>query len=342
MNKDDKNATLKSAIDDLLDPSALDTVLNSAYTSELDSTLHSPRTTLLHVRFNEDQPQIAGLARFLWKQCVNYALSRKRRLAFKKALLEASPADISASADIVRVVREVFIDFNKKYPSRASEVGEVLAYCIAVHHLAASQIAAKMSLKTSSNMPVHGLDGIHATFNNGQLSVYFLESKLSKTANDGAREYAESVSTFIKNEKQYLREYELIGDLSNLDSLEGEARAIALEHFDVVGKPEIQRRERYVGVICYSESKHFANKIAVSDGPIDIHQHHFAQLYSNEGKHHHAAAVKHLSAFGADPNKCIVYFVAVPDVNVLREFFYEELGIGDAISKQQLNDKKKK
>jgi Cap4 SAVED domain len=121
---------------------------------------------------------------------VNYALSRRRREAFQKALKDKT-ADVSIATDIVRAVRSVFIEFQKDYPGRASEVGEVLAYCIAVDHLKATS---KMSLKTSGNMPVHGLDGIHALFEKHALTIYFLESKLAKTANDGAREYAESLS----------------------------------------------------------------------------------------------------------------------------------------------------
>jgi hypothetical protein len=62
-------------------------------------------------------------------------------------------------ARVNQAVRDVFINFNEKHPSRASEVGEVLAYCVTQHYLSAAQVAAKMALKTSSNMPVHGLAG---------------------------------------------------------------------------------------------------------------------------------------------------------------------------------------
>ncbi|MDP1978336.1 DUF1837 domain-containing protein [Undibacterium sp.] len=341
MSVEDQNKKLEHSLAELLDKVALNTVVNCAYSSKIDDASLLPPTTLLYVRFNEDMPQVHSLARFLWKQCVNYALSRKRRIEFQKTIQNAAPGDISATTEIVRVVRDVFVDFNKKYPSRASEVGEVLAYCVAVHHLQAAQVAAKMSLKTSTNMPIHGLDGIHATFDSGQLSIYFLESKLSQTANAGVREFAESVAGFSKNEKQYLREYELVGDLGNLDVLEGEVRKLALDHFDVIGKPEIQRRERYVGVICYSEKKHFSNVIPVSDGPTDIHEKHFSGIYGNEGRHHYDATLKHLKDHGANPNKCIVFFVAVPSVDKLREAFYSEMGISEISHAQKPEGKKK-
>lgn len=317
---------LKEALQTLLDPSALDNVLVCLCPIDSATSAAHPRTALLHVRFNEDKPNIEAMARYLWKQALNYALSRRRRLAFQKAISEADPADVSCANDIVTAARSVFIDFRKKYPSRASEVGEILAYCITIHHLKAAQIAAKMSLKTSSNMPVHGLDGIHAAFQNDALTVYFLESKLSKSANDGASEFAKSTAAFLKNEKQYLREYELICDLSNLDTLTGEAREIALQYFDVINNPQISRRERSVGVICYSEGD-FEKNIPVSDGPIDAHEKHFQGLYEKKLNHHQSAALKHITENEADPNKCTLYFVAVPDVIDLREKFYDAMGI---------------
>ena len=329
MGSEEQQELLMRAINQLLDTVPLDGVVACPAPIDFGANAASPRTALLHVRFNEDKPQVNAMARFLWAQAVKYALSRRRRLEFEKALI----GDITVAAQIVRVVREVFIEFRTNNPSRASEVGEVLAYCVAVHHLKAAQLAAKMSLKTSPNMPVHGLDGIHAVFESGALTLFFLESKLSKSANDGAREYAESVAGFLKDEKQYLREYELVGDLGNLNALEGEAREVMLKHLDVVGSPDIPRRERYVGVICYSEKKHFADKIPVGNGAMDVHEKHFASNYAKEITHHQKAAQKHVKAFGGDPNKCFVFFVAVPDIDDLREKFYEEMGISSPIAK---------
>ncbi|MGN9432122.1 HamA C-terminal domain-containing protein [Pseudomonas syringae] len=326
MKNIEKSELLKAAMLELLEESALDKVVNCAVPANHTPDATHPRTTLLHVKFSEDKPQVDRMAGFLWGQCVNYALSRRRRLAFKQKLLDSTGADLSEIPNLVDVVKNVFIKFRKEYPSRASEVGEVLAYCVATQHLKAAQMAAKVSLKTSSNMPVHGLDGIHASVENGVLTIYFLESKLSGSANSGAKEYAESIAGFLNDEKQYLHEYSLVGDLGNLDTLEGEARTLALAHFDVMGNPEIQRRERSVALICYSEKKHFKNSIPIADGSPDIHEKHFSENYAKDLDHHQTAASKHLKNNGVDPRKCQVFFVAVPDVNKLREKFYEAMG----------------
>jgi len=321
--------SIQEIIDRLLDKSPIDRFVECCVPHSANDEGVYPKTSLLYVRFSEDRPLITELAKFLWAQAVNYALPRRRRLAFQEALA-AGEADLSAAAELISVVKNSFIEFKQKNPSRASEVGEILAYCIAVHHLKAAQVAAKMSLKTSSNMPVHGLDGIHAVFENEALTIYFLESKLARSANDGVSDFAESAAGFMKNEKQYFREYELVGDLGNLDVLVGEERELALQYFDVVNNPQAHKRERWVGVICYSEKKHFSNKLSVTDGPVTAHEKHFVANYASEFAHHQSSALTHILKHGADARKSLVFFVAVPDVDELREKFYKEMGLPDA------------
>lgn len=289
-----------------------------------DDGKSGPRTGMLHPRFREDVPLIDDLARVLTDQCVYYALPRRKRLE----LHEQIKKDISKIARTMALVRDVFVDFNARYPERASEVGEVLAYCIAQTHLSAAQVASKMALKTSANMPVHGLDGVHAIFDDGVLTVFFLEAKLAGSARVGTTRYAKSAAEFLSNKKQYHREYQLIGDLGHFDSLEGPARQAALDYFDIWNKPTAHaRRERYVGVICHSEPKHFANKLPVEDRAVDVHEKHFGQLYAADRDGHRDFANKAIIKAGGNPAKAILYFVAVPDIKELRKAFYQAIGL---------------
>lgn len=319
----DTGTGLKEALATLRNPLSLDNVLACAVAHDAPSEGEGPRTGLLHIRFSEDKPKIEACGEFLWHQCMYYALPRKRRLEYEAAIA----TDFSIVGRVHQAVRDVFITFNADYPSRASELGEVLAYCVTQQHLTAAQVAAKMALKTSANMPVHGLDGIHAAFENGAMTLYFLESKLAGSANSGVKDYASSAAGFLANRQQYLREYQLVSDLGHLDSLVGRAREEALEFFDIVGKPNLPRRERFVGVICYSEDRLFKDTIPISDGPVTAHEEHFAQLFKATHKRHRAAANKHIVATGADSTKSIIFFVAVPDVNALRRAFYRAMGV---------------
>lgn len=319
--------TLASGFKRLLENSKLEEYVALATTSEPPSI---PNVSLMHVRFKEDLGNSLALAGFLCSQALNYALSRKRRQALIKGLIEmnaAGSADLSSAGPLLTAVRDSFIEFHKDYPSRASEVGEVLAYCVAANQLGASQVAAKMSLKTSGNMPVHGLDGLHAKVENSCLYIFFLESKLSQSANAGVKEFAESAAGFGSNDKQYLLDYTLARDFGNLDSLEGDERELAIKCFDIMGEPNlVPRRERSVGVVLYKDPL-FKKLSPVADGqPPDFHEQEFGSAYTKQLSRHQQAALKHLQNNSVDANKCRVFFVAVPDVDELRERFYDQIG----------------
>ena len=323
----DSPPSLGSVIQKLLDNSPLDRFVKCAVDLASVPPLKAPRIALLHVRFKEDMPSVRAFADFLGNQAANYALSRRRRDEYQARIATAENGDVSAAQELSRAVRKAFIEFRKAHPSRASEVGEVLAYSVAVHHLGASQLIAKMALKTSNNMPVYGLDGIHASVTEGELNVFFLESKLAGTAARGTADYAESVSGFLKDDGQYEHEYGLVTSLGNLDALDPGDKNIMMDYLDVFNNPNAPKRERSVGVVCYSEVKHFANKLEVDEGPISKHEEYFGGLYKGDFNRHHANLSNQLSAKQVDANKCMVYLVAVPDVDELREMFYESIGL---------------
>ena len=281
----------------------------------------------MHVRFQEDKPNVEKLAHYLWLCAQNYALSRRRREELR-AQIDAAPAgDLSVIGRIANTVRDAFLEFNKSHPNRSSEVGELLAYCIAIEQLGATQLLAKMALKTNNNMPVHGLDGIHGKVEDGFLILYFLESKLSSSANDGVKDFAKSVSNFSNNTKQYQREYQLVRELGNLDALSPSDKKLALDYFDIFSSSDIPKRERYVGVVLYSDTKAFGSVPSVSDDQKPgFHEDAFAEVYANELSHHQSAALKHIKASKGIPEKCRVYFVAVPNAGMLRDLLYQQMG----------------
>jgi hypothetical protein len=284
-----------------------------------------PVVRLLFPRFREDAPDLQDFADWLWRNAINYAIPlRKRREAQLKAQSSPSGADLSALARLYDDTKRAFLEFNKKYPHRAGEVGELIAYLVVLHHLNAPQIASKMALKTNTNMPVHGLDGVHARFENGVMTLYFLESKLAKSVNDGAEAYVKSTAEFSAGKKQYLVEYEILSDLGNLQALPDAERALAMEYFDVYGPKKSQRLERSVGVISYTEKIHYSNKIPKSNSsPPSAHEAHFMNLLDGDRAKHVACLKKHMTSKGVSSSSCEVFLIAFPDIDGLRELFQE-------------------
>jgi len=318
-------ALLKAGLATLKDKVELSKHVAVAATSADPST---PGTTLMHVRLQENLANVHNLSAYLWNRAAYYALSRKRRQEFEEQVSADPQAVLAVATLIVRATRDAFVEFRQSNPNRASEVGELLAYCIAIEQLDAAQLAAKMSLKTNSNMPVHGWDGIHATVEDGFLVIYFLESKLSQSANAGAADFATSVAKFFTDKKQYRREYSIVRDLGNFDGLDPASRDVALRYFDVLASPdEVQKKERYVGVVLYSDDKTFKSlpPVAKGQGP-GFHEKALSEAVAKLLDHHQGAAQKHLEKEGADPAKCLLYFVTVPDTEEVKKLFYDEMG----------------
>jgi hypothetical protein len=154
-----------------------------------------------------------------------------------------------------------------------------------------------------------------------------MQARISSAVNDGAREFAESVAGFSNNTKQYQREYQLVKELGNLDALSPSDKKIALEYFDIFGSSDKQRRERYIGVILYSDPNAFKSLPPVSDDQEPgFHEKVFAEAYAKQLHHHQSAALKHINNESGIAEKCRVYFVAVPDADVLRERLYRAMG----------------
>jgi len=319
------SSQLEDALRALLEAPPLDTHIGQCEESPASSA--QPGVVILFPRFREAEPDIQALTEFLWLQAVNYVIPlRLRQRAKEEMAASATGGDLSAANRLVQRTRQTFIEFNKKYPHRASEVGELIAYLIALKHLNAIQIASKMALKTNGNMPVHGLDGIHARFSGGIMILYFMESKLAKSAESGVQDYAESVDGFGDNRKQYLLEYEIIADLSNLSALSEEDQKAALEYLDVYGPKKDQRIERSIGVVCYTDKDLYAVQLPKSDStPPSAHEAALAERLSKKYAVHRDLLSNALTKKGIDLAVCKVFFIPFPDVDLLREGFYKAM-----------------
>lgn len=116
---------------------------------------------------------------------------------------QLSSSDLhEALTQLDRRARDLFIRA-RSATSRSGEAGELLLYLLTEWILGAPQIVAKMSLKTSSAMPVHGSDGIHVKFlpATGHLVVYSGEAKLHADIGDAIRSAVASIATALQPDK---------------------------------------------------------------------------------------------------------------------------------------------
>lgn len=293
---------------------------------------HAPRVDLLYVRFKEATVDVEGLAEIISHQVVNYALPKRK---IRELLSKADGSmDLSQHSKLIAEAKRAFIAFNPSATttqalSRYAEIGEVLAFCVASHFLEAGQVAAKMALKTNSEMPVFGLDGIHVRKEeDGTVTVYFLEAKMVGEAKSGGEQYSKSAGGFDKDRAHKLNEQRIARDLSNLDILEDDARESALNYFDPYSQAQGNMRERFVGIIVHTEPG-YQKTIPVSDAnPPNAHEQHFLKGYKDLQPTFTADLEKALKKEGVELGKCRAFFIAVPDVDKLKTLFAEAMSGG--------------
>jgi hypothetical protein len=156
----------------------------------------TPTKTQAHCHFialdGNRRPRVNDFARFIGHRIVDFAIPRSEvRRALAEAKLTGSVAPV---AKLNSKARNLFTRLPK-----SGEGGEVLLSVLAETILRLPQVLTKMVLKTSSKMHVHGCDGIHlgVSQENGNLALYWGESKLYGNAADAVRECFASIAPFL-------------------------------------------------------------------------------------------------------------------------------------------------
>lgn len=131
---------------------------------------------------NANEFNYTNACEYLLGSICNFALSREIRAKYRDR-----PAVLAKKA------RNKFIEWKRN----TGELGEFLLFCFLEGHLNAPKILSKLELKTSSEMYVHGADGLHyLRLPNGNYQLLFGESKLNLDLTTGLREAFISIKNF--------------------------------------------------------------------------------------------------------------------------------------------------
>lgn len=300
----------------------LDNVLKEVVSSP---RLEQPR--LLFLRLRQDEPELDALAELLTDLLVDYAIPlSKRQQANAAGSSSTTQGNTVMHVRLYREAKRLLIEYEKANQGRYGELGELLSYALAVHYLGAAQIGSKMALKTSQGMPVHGVDGLHARANaDGTVTFFVLESKVMPDATDASRDMVASISEYRADRSKKLNELRLVTDLSNLDTLTGDQREAAKSFFypyQGTGN-HLKRRDVHVGSLVFSESAYQDRLPVDHERPITIHEDHLEKLYKEKHSRFKANLSRQALTKSLDLGNCIVFFVAVPDINELKRVFAE-------------------
>lgn len=120
--------------------------------------------------------------------------------------------------------------------SKTGEPGELIVYFLLEGHLKLPKILSKMSLKTNSQMHVHGADGVHLGIEGQDVVLHFGESKLYSTYSTAITKALASVKGFVNPTKQSIyqtqKDFEINILTDEIDIPEGELRNRVLDVLD--------------------------------------------------------------------------------------------------------------
>jgi hypothetical protein len=170
-----------------------------------------------------DIAQVKPLARILAKQIVAYCIPRSEIEAARSLDFDEQVEEITR---LTQMAQELFTTTQPN----TGEGGELLLYSLLEKNLGAPQILSKMSLKTSSEMQIHGVDGVHAKLlDNGDLAVYWGEAKMYKSVQKALSECFDSLAPYLLGESDQ-RDVFLLQHY--LDAGNDELTSRLLEYFD--------------------------------------------------------------------------------------------------------------
>lgn len=231
----------------------------------LDGTQATARCHILR-REGHGVPRVNALATLMCKKLVDYAMPRTYIAEAKDAFEQTG-----STAKFVELAMKASKLFS--HIRNTGEGGELLLYLLAEAYLGIPQVISKMHLKTNAQVHYHGVDGVHASVDpaTGILALWWGESKLYASLNDGIRACLDSIAQYLvpdaPNGSPVDRDFDLLSaysDLSDPDLL------AAFKHFLDPDSP-LFLKVQYRG-ICLVGFDRDDYPLAITDDPTSFSQ----------------------------------------------------------------------
>lgn len=276
-----------------------------------------------YLAFREGQPTVAEFVDILYLKLVPFCLHRKHIVEAQQQWKTLTHDKIQQSAvHLHRQAVDLFKRANKN-TNRNGEFGELIIYLLIESVLKAPQFVAKMSLKTSAQMPVHGSDGIHLSYDSasGGLKLYWGESKCYASVKRAIDKAAKSIAENLQHDKM-AHELFLIDQYFDLAGFPAEFREAILSFLNPFNENYNKRADVSVMFIAFD----FAAFAALNDlKPEEVEERFNADLCSAL-KDYVARLDADLAKSKVKNHSIEVFFLPVPSVDTMRTMFQERIG----------------
>lgn len=273
--------------------------------------------------FREGQPTVAEFVDILSCKLVPFCLHRQHIDQIQSSWGALQPDKIQESAvRLHQQALDLFKRANKK-TNRNGEFGELITYLLIESVLKAPQFVAKMSLKTNSQMPIHGSDGIHLSYSDqtGKLSLYWGESKCYASVHGAIDKAAESVAENLEQGK-LAHELFLVDQYFDLAGFPGEFREAILSFLDPLDENYNKRADVSVIFIAFD----FAAFAALNELNPDEVELKFSDELRAALAEYVVLLDKAFEKHGVKKHSVEVFFLPVPSVDEMRTLFQNKIG----------------
>lgn len=225
----------------------------------------STRARFFHIPFRAGTPNLDDFVDFLFCRIVEYCIPLKERKAAADHLHYTG--DHRRMTELHEKAKSLFVQ-SRAQQSRAGEPGELILFSLLEGKFGAPQLACKMYLKTSTEMPVHGSDGIHALYDeeSKELRILWGESKLHQ-------DFSGALSSTLASVKKFLgldgtpptrpREIQIVRDHI---SVENETfKKLILDHFDPYSTLSNRRIEAFACLVGFDYDAYKRNPRLIED-----------------------------------------------------------------------------
>lgn len=219
----------------------------------------------------------------------------------------------AAIASLQEQARNLFVKSES-----SGEGGELLLFLLMERVLQRPQLISKMALKTSTEMHVHGSDGIHASLaQDGVLDVYWGESKLYKSSSDAFRDCFESIAPYLRASGDSPRKQDLLLVRDHLNVTQIELAAHLLEYFDETNPKSMKARWNGVCLVGFDHDK-YPNIVALDEAQ--------RMAVSKAVRRWHKTVGSRLKEFDIVGVNIDLFCIPMPDVADLRTRVLKRMG----------------
>jgi len=310
-------------------------MVDHAVTTECDQLtirLHYPA-------FRQGKPMVAELIDAVSMHIIHFCLPRKQIQGVHELYSKIGVEEFTQKVEVLR--QEAYDLFKRAHlaTNRNGEAGEIILYLLIEWLLGAPQIIAKMSLKTNTEMPVHGADGVHARYcaATGHLYIYWGESKVYANIGHAITKAAESIAESLEDEK-VKHEISLIKRYLDFFGLTDGAKAAMLNMLDPFGS-EYAKRYDVISCLIVFDFDAFATAQAAKNDP----EQRFQELALKKLSEVAPKIAKALMDKGIEHDPVEMFIIPVPSVDRFRDLFQDKIGWKhpDTAVKKKAKSKKK-